>query len=110
MKAHVLIVVMGLLAGCATSTKDAGSLQSDEALIRRWKIKQVTFEEIASARTPYDKPTGRQWEEFKAKASMGDELWYFCSPGPTWAEMMGWRGFAIYRKGKLIAEFTTAEN
>ena len=110
MMKHIVIVLLMLLAGCTTSTKAPKAPQSDEVLITRWRVKQVTFEEVDSGRTPYDKPTGQQWDEFKARARAGDELWYFCSPGPTWTEMMGWRGYAIYRAGRLIAEYTTAEN
>jgi hypothetical protein len=110
MKKHLLLLLMALLVGCATSTKNTRAPQSDEAVITRWRVKQLTFEEVDSGKTPYDKPTGKKWEEFKAQSRAGDEIWYFCSPGPTWTDMMGWRGYAIYRQGKLIAEFTTAEN
>jgi hypothetical protein len=83
---------------------------SDEDLISRWKIQVVTIADVEAGRTAFDKPGGREWERFKANIQPGDEVWYFCSPGETWEQLMGWRGYAIFRKGRLVEHYTTAEN
>lgn len=83
---------------------------SNEDLIMRLKIQVVTIADVEAGRTKYDKPGGKEWEKFKTSVQPGDEVWYFCSPAETWQNLMGWRGYAIFRNGKFAGEYTTAEN
>jgi hypothetical protein len=52
----------------------------------------------------------REWRMFKSSMKPGDELWEFCSPQETWAELMGRAGYVILRKGETVAEIVTMEN
>ncbi len=106
----IMVLMMALLSGCLTSRQQHVKPDSDEAVITRWRVKQTNFNELESGKTSLEIPTGDHWQEFKTKNQPGDELWYFCSPHKAWEDMMGWRGYAIFRKGKLVAQFTTAEN
>jgi hypothetical protein len=104
-----------LLCGCISTQPEVRPLPeikkgTDEDLISRWKVQAVTVADVEVGKTKYDKPSGTEWEKFKAGLRAGDELWYFCSPGKTWEELMGWRGYVIFRNGRLVAHYTTAEN
>jgi hypothetical protein len=83
---------------------------SDEELISRWKIQVVTITDIEAGKTKFDKPTGKAWEKFKASVRPGDEVWYFCSPGETWQHLAGWRGYAVFRDGRVVDHITSAMN
>jgi hypothetical protein len=83
---------------------------SDEDLITRWKVRKVTIAEAEAGKTKLDKPSGREWKRFVSGILPGDEVWYFCSPRKTWENLMGSRGYAIFRAGKLVDHFTTLEN
>jgi uncharacterized protein YceK len=118
--AVVSFLVIVLICGCSSTEPQAPQSEvkpltevkkgSDEDMISRWKIQIVTIADVEAGRTKFDKPSGRGWGKFKAGIRSEDELWYFCSPGKTWEDMMGWRGYAIFRKGRLISHYTTAEN
>ena len=96
------------MAGCATQSHHKSEAISDEALITRWRDKQLTLSQIESVDGASN--GSLEWNRFKAKMKPGDELWHFCSPGPTWENMMGWEGYAIFRGSRLVDSFTTREN
>ncbi len=83
---------------------------SDEDLISRWKVQRVAIADVEAAKTKFDKPSGKEWEKFKTTIQTGDEVWYFCSPRETWQQLAGWRGYAIFRGGRFVGCYTTAEN
>ena len=97
-----------VLGGCAAGTHHKTSAITDETLVTRWRSSQVTIAQVEAGK---DSPRGNAtWESFKSKLREGDELWYFCSPGPTWENLMGWAGYAIFRGKTLVATYTTMEN
>ena len=97
-----------LQVGCAAGTHHQTSAITDETLVTHWRSRQVTIAQVEAAK---DSPRGDpKWESFKGKLRAGDELWYFCSPGPTWENLMGWAGYALFRGKTLVATYTTLEN
>jgi hypothetical protein len=109
-----LTVGVVVLSGCAPQQPQSSHAEikkaSDEDLISRWKVQRVTVADVEAGKTKFDKPSGKEWEKFKTTIQKGDEVWYFCSPGETWQKLMGWRGYAIFRGGRLVRHYTTAEN
>jgi hypothetical protein len=95
------------IVGC-WSSKPSSSMQSsvtDESIILRCRIDKVSIEKI-------DRELGDEihWKQLKSKMKPNDELWSFCTPGSTWENMMGWEGYALFRKDKLVGSVTTKEN
>jgi len=45
----------------------------------------------------------KRWNPFISQLQTGDELWRFNSPEITWKNLMGRRGYAILRDGKVVA-------
>jgi hypothetical protein len=81
---------------------------TDEQLILKWRSRKVTTEEVEAAE---DSPkASKEWATFKEKMKPGDERWYFCSPRPTWEQLMGQEGYAIFRGNKLVDQYTTRMN
>ena len=104
----LIVAVVFIAGGCASESHHKSKDISDETLVSRWRDKQVTLSQIETAS---ESPKGSaEWGRFKAKMKSGDELWHFCSPGPTWEKMMGWEGYAIFRGNRLVDTFTTKEN
>jgi hypothetical protein len=40
----------------------------------------------------------------------GGELWEFCSPPETWAQLMGWGGYVVVRDGEIVACFVNRQS
>lgn len=97
-----------ILAGCVSGSHHKSKDISDETLVIRWRDRQITTSQVEAGS---ESPRGSgEWKKFKGKIKPGDELWHFCSPGPTWENMMGWEGYAIFRGNRLVDTFTTREN
>lgn len=113
-----IMIFAVLLCGCAPTKPSPPEFRppaeikkgSDEDLILRWKVQIVTIDDVEGGKTIFDKPSGIEWDKFKTAIRSTDELWYFCSPHETWEKLMGCRGYAILRNGRLITHYTTAEN
>ena len=115
-----LTVGVVALGGCAPQQPQSSQAElklpaevkkgSDEDLISRWKVQRVAIADVEAEKTEFDKPSGEEWEKFKTIIRTGDEVLVFCSPGETWQQLMGWRGYAIFRGGRLVQHYTTAEN
>ena len=97
-----------VVTGCISASHHKSQDISDEALVTHWRDKQVTISQIEAGN---ESPKGSaEWDRFKRKMKSGDELWHFCSPGPTWEKLMGWEGYAVFRGTRLVETFTTKEN
>ena len=81
---------------------------TDQTLVTRWRDRCVSVAQVESGSKSL-KGSAR-WAAFRAKIRPGDELWHFCSPGPTWQNMVGWEGYAIFRGNELVDTFTIREN
>ena len=108
MKAILYILIGTLLAsGCRAPSPSSSKLVcvTDEDIILRCRSHKVSVADV-------DKELGDwiQWTALKDKMTTDDELWRFCTPGPSWEKMMGWAGYAVFRKNKLIGSVTTEEN
>ena len=107
----VLILVLACCpCGLAAESHKKSGIDSitDEYLVLKWRSKRVSLSEIESGKD-FSKAS-KEWRNFAAKFKQGDEVWYFCSPGPLWEKMLGWEGYAIFRGGHLVDTFTTREN
>lgn len=51
-----------------------------------------------------------QWEAMRQIMLEGDEVWEFCSDFDSWANLCGRAGFALVRRGKVIATIVTMLN
>ena len=63
--------------------------------------------------TECDKPGGlshKHWMEFVRRYREGDEIWTFRSSERSWAQWAGRAGYALLRKGKVVAEYVTIFN
>ena len=45
----------------------------------------------------------REWEKLRAQMEEGDELWAFANPSNTWKKVGRQTGYAVVRKGKIVA-------
>ncbi len=51
-----------------------------------------------------------EWMPFIELMQPGDELWQFCSPGESWANLAGRAGYAIVRDGEIVHSLVTLLN
>lgn len=89
-------------------------------MVKDWLTKKVTVQEAEASHTPKpDKdnpnpvPFGHindRWKELLAEMQPDDELWEFRSPPETWQHLAGRAGFAVIRKGEVVAVLTTMMN
>jgi hypothetical protein len=89
-------------------------------MISEWLRKRVTPEEAEASNMvrseqlgPDPVPFGfvnADWKELLAQMSEGDELWEFRSPPETWVRLCGSAGYALIRRGKVIASVETELN
>jgi hypothetical protein len=100
-----ILMVMALASGCRTPSASKGGYLTDEDIILRCRSHKLSVVDV-------DKELGDwvEWTNLKSKMKPEDELWRFCTPGPSWEDMMGWAGYAVFRKNKLIGSVTTEEN
>lgn len=45
----------------------------------------------------------REWEKLRGQMQEGDELWAFANPSNTWKKVGRQTGYAVVRKGKIVA-------
>jgi sugar/nucleoside kinase (ribokinase family) len=57
-----------------------------------------------------NEPPPERWKEFIRTMQQDDELWYYKSPKETWDGFRGAAGYAIVRKGEVIASFNTMKS
>jgi hypothetical protein len=78
-----------------------------------------TLEEIESENTYPDDgrvphaPFGfgnEKWAQFKSRMMAGDQIYYYCTSDESWRNLAGREGYALFRGGELIDEFTTIMN
>jgi hypothetical protein len=85
-----------------------------------WLTRRVTVEEAEAAHLvssdrlgPKPVPFGFQnarWQELLSEMREGDELWHFSSPPKTWASLSGRAGYAVVRRGRVVASIVTLRN
>jgi hypothetical protein len=51
-----------------------------------------------------------EWNPFVGQMLLGDELWRFCSPEDTWANLAGCAGYSIVRDGVVLDSLVTLRN
>ena len=94
--------------------------------MKDWLIKRITVEELEAAMLKNEQPkenTGAlslapldnitntdAWKKMKASLIEGDEIWEFCSPGESWARMMGTTGICVIRNDEVIMDIVTTMN
>ena len=104
----VIALAAFVVSGCTSASHHKSNDVSDETLVTHWRDKQVTISQIEAATESPERSA--EWDRFKGKIKPGDEVWHFCSPGPTWENRMGWEGYAIFRGSRLVETLTTREN
>ncbi len=50
------------------------------------------------------------WKKMKSALIEGDEIWEFCSPGESWARMMGTTGICVVQNDEVIMDIVTIMN
>ena len=96
------------------------------ANMKDWLIKSVTVPELEAAMlrneqrieksgvysfAPLDNITNTdEWKKIKSSLIEGDEIWEYCSPGETWAKMMGRTGICLVRNDEVIMDIVTTMN
>jgi hypothetical protein len=78
---------------------------------KQWLSTRVTIAEAENANPAADRPFGIQhdrWERLKGSMASGDELWEFVSPPESWAHRCGRQGYAVVRRGEVIASLLTS--
>jgi len=79
----------------------------DEAMLMHWREKRMTLAQI-EAQQSFDWKVGSHdfmWMLFKVNIRHGDELWRYRSPPETWINKIGRQGYALFRNGRLVANF-----
>jgi hypothetical protein len=104
----LLFAALFIASGCGSGSHHRSSSVSDEALVSRWRDKQVTLSQMNDLDGSWKGYA--DWSRFRGRMKSGDEMWHFCSPKPMWAKLMGWEGYAIFRDGRLVDTFTLSEN
>jgi hypothetical protein len=78
---------------------------------KQWLSARVTVAEAERANTITNRPFGEQhgrWERLKGNMAAGDELWEFVSPPESWAHRCGRQGYAVVRRGEVVAALVTS--
>jgi hypothetical protein len=78
---------------------------------KQWLSTRVTVAEAEHANSVLDRPFGEQhgrWERLKGNMVSGDELWEFVSPPESWAHRCGRQGYAVVRRGEVVAALLTS--
>ncbi len=78
---------------------------------KQWLSTRVTVAEAEHANASGDRPFGEQngqWQRLKAGMAKGDELWEFVSPPESWANRCGRQGYAVVRRGAVVATLLTS--
>jgi hypothetical protein len=93
---------------------------SKDVIPKAWLKKKTTVANAEQAHLVKDKRLGpkpvpfgfinARWEQFKAGMRLGDELWEFESPGPSWEHLAGRAGLCIVREGRIIDALITRMN
>lgn len=77
---------------------------------REWLSERVTVADAESANLAGGRPFGPlhgRWEQIKSGMAAGDELWEFVSPPESWAHRRGRQGYALVRRGAVVASLVT---
>ena len=96
------------------------------ANIKDWLVKRITVEELEAAMLLNEQPNEKSgvfslapldnitntdaWKKMKSALIEGDEIWEFCSPGESWARMMGTTGICVVRNDEVIMDIVTTMN
>jgi hypothetical protein len=78
---------------------------------KQWLSARVTVAEAENANTITDRAFGQlhgRWERLKGSMAPGDELWEFVSPPESWAHRCGRQGYAVVRRGAVVAALVTS--
>jgi hypothetical protein len=78
---------------------------------KQWLATRVTVAEAEHANCVRDTPFGElhgRWERLKKSMAAGDELWEFVSPPESWAHRCGRQGYAVVRRGEIVASLLTS--
>ena len=78
---------------------------------KQWLAARVTVAEAEHANCVRDTPFGElhgRWERLKKGMAAGDELWEFVSPPESWAHRCGRQGYAVVRRGEIVASLLTS--
>jgi hypothetical protein len=78
---------------------------------KQWLAMRVTVSEAEHANCVQDRPFGNlygRWERLKKGMTAGDELWEFVSPPESWAHRCGRQGYAVVRRGEIVASLMTS--
>jgi len=78
---------------------------------KQWLSTRVTVAEAEHANCVVDRPFGSmsgRWERLKDSMAPGDELWEFVSPPESWAHRCGRQGYAVVRRGEIVAALLTS--
>jgi hypothetical protein len=78
---------------------------------KHWLATRVTVAEAEHENCVQDRPFGElfaRWERLKKGMSAGDELWEFVSPPDSWAHRCGRQGYAVVRRGEVVASLVTS--
>lgn len=94
--------------------------------MKDWLIKRIKVEELEAAMFRNEQPKEKsrvcslaplenitnsdEWKKMKSALIEGDEIWEFCSPGESWARMMGCTGICVVRNGEVIMDIVTDMN
>jgi hypothetical protein len=72
-------------------------------MIKEWLIRKADDQAVAwYSRDPAEHSLADAARVAEA-LRLGGELWEFCSPPETWAQLMGWGGYAVVRDGEIVA-------
>ncbi len=83
---------------------------NQEWISKEWLNTKTSIAELEEKEMYEGKPFGyqnAQWEEFKAKMIIGDELWEFSSSSESWDSLAGRAGVALVRNGEVIDSIVT---
>ena len=88
------------------------------ANMKDWLIKRITVEELEAAILLNEQPKEKTGvlsvapldnikntdarKKMKSALIEGDEIWEFCSPGGSWARMMGTTGICVVRNNEVM--------
>jgi hypothetical protein len=78
---------------------------------KQWLSARVSVAEAEKANCVSDRPFGGlagRWERLKEGMAKGDELWEFVSPPESWAHRCGRQGYAVVRRGEIVATLVTS--
>ena len=94
--------------------------------MKDWLIKRITVLELETAMLMNEQPKEKkgvlslaplqnitnsdEWKKMKSALIEGDEIWEFCSPGESWARMMGATGICVIRNEEVIMDIITTMN